>query len=160
MVAAGLSVTLPPSPVFQGPYRGSLLPPPLGAVGRGVQSLRGGRLLQGPVALRLVLQPGVTLALAGRHHRDAVSPGAAVLALQADPLGAGAVDDAAPLLGLSAAPVAAGVAAADPVGQQVGGEAFPRAHQLLHGVKAGALAVRDVLGGAQLPAAHLVLLQT
>ena len=160
MVAVGASVTLPPSPVFQGSYRGFLLPPPFSVVGRGVQNLRVGRLLQGPVGLRQVLQPGVALALARRHHRDPVSPGAAVLALQADPLGPGAVDDAAPLLDLSAARGAAVVAAADPVGQQVGREAFPRADQLLHGVEAGALAVRDVLGGAQLPTAHLVLLQT
>lgn len=101
---------------------------------------------------------GVALTLAGGHHSDLVGPSAAVLALEPDPLSPGPVNDATPLLGVAAAPVPPGVTPTpDPVGQQVGRQTLPSTHQLLDGVDTGALAIRDVLGGPQLPAAHLAL---
>ena len=111
---------------------------------------------------RVILLSGVALALAGGYHGDLVGPGAAVLALQPDPLGSSPVDDAAPLLGVAAAPVPPSVnpsPPADPVGQQVGWQTLPSTHQLLDGVDAGTLAIRDVLCGPQLPAAHLALVR-
>ncbi|KAF3834469.1 hypothetical protein F7725_025673 [Dissostichus mawsoni] len=103
--------------------------------------------VDGPVLVsRVILLSGVALALAGGYHGDLVGPGAAVLALQPDPLGSGPVDDAAPLLGVAAAPVPPSVnpsPPADPVGQQVGWQTLPSTHQLLDGVDAGTLAIRD-----------------
>lgn len=109
----------------------------------------------------VVLLSAVALALAGGDHSYFVGPGGAVLTLQPDPLGSGPVGDAAPLLRVSAAPGSPVVAAAsDPVWEQVGRQTLPGAHQLLDGVGAGALSIRNVLCGPQLPAAHLMLLRT
>lgn len=107
----------------------------------------------------VILLSGVALAPAGGHHSYLVGPGAAILALQPDPLGSCPVNDTAPLLGVAAAPVPTGVSPTpNPVGQQVGWQTLPSTHQLLNGVDAGALAIRDVLCGPQLPAAHLALI--
>lgn len=107
---------------------------------------------------RVILLSGVALALAGGHHSYLVGPGAAILALQPNPLGPGPVDDTAPLLGVAAAPVPPSVAPTpNPVGQQVGWQTLPSTHQLLDRVDTGALTIRDVLCGPQLPAAHLAL---
>lgn len=103
----------------------------------------------------LVVLPSVPLALAGGDHGDFVGARAAILALQLDPLGARLVVDTPPLLGAPPAPVLGAIAAPDPVGEQRQGQALPSAHQLLQGAEAGALAIGDVFGGAQLPATHL-----
>ena len=108
----------------------------------------------------LVVLSRVPLALAGRHHGDLVGAGAAVLALQLDALCPRLVVDAAPVLAAPPAPELLPAAAPDPVRQHGCRQALTGTHQLLDGLDAGALAVRDVLGGAQLPTAHLVLLQT
>lgn len=106
----------------------------------------------------VILLSVVALAFAGGHHSYLVGPGAAVLTLQPDPLGPGPVNDAAPLLGVTAAPVPTSVTSTpDPVGKQVSRQTLSSAHQLLDGVDTGALAIRDVLGGPQLPAANLAL---
>lgn len=60
----------------------------------------------------------VFFARAGCDSGDLVGARAAVLALEFNALGACAVSDAAPLLGISSAPV---VTSTDPIGQQVGG---------------------------------------
>ena len=107
---------------------------------------------------RVILLSGVAFALAGGHDSYLVGPGAAILTLQPNPLSPGPVDDAAPLLGVAAAPVPPSVASTpNPVGQQVVWQTLPSTHQLLDRVDAGALAIRDVLCGPQLPAAHLAL---
>lgn len=110
---------------------------------------------------RFILLSAVALALAGSDHSYFVGPGAAVLALQPDPLGSGPVGDAAPLLHVLAAPGSPVVAAAsNPVWEQVGWQTLPGTHQLFDGVGAGALSVRNVLCGPQLPTAHLMLVRT
>lgn len=107
------------------------------------------------VVAGLVVLARVTLALAGRDHRDFVGACAAVLTLQLDSLGARLVVDTPPLLGAPSAPVLCSVASSDPVGKHRQGQALAGAHQLLQRADAGALAVGNVLGGAQFPAAHL-----
>lgn len=107
------------------------------------------------VVAGLVVLPGVPLALARRDHGDFVGACAAVLTLQLDSLGARLVVDTTPLLGAPPAPVLGAVASSDPVGKHWQGQALTRAHQLLQRADAGALAVRDVFGGPQFPAAHL-----
>lgn len=107
------------------------------------------------VVAGLVVLARVTLALAGRDHRDFVGACAAVLTLQLDSLGARLVVDTPPLLGAPSAPVLGSVASSDPVGKHWQGQALAGAHQLLQRADAGALAVGNVLGGAQFPAAHL-----
>lgn len=80
------------------------------------------------------------------------------MALQSDSLGPSTVDDTSPLLGVPPAPVPPSITTSpDPVGQQVGWKTLPSADQLLDGVDAGALPIRDVLCGPQLSAAHLAL---
>lgn len=106
----------------------------------------------------VILLSGVTFALARGHHGYLVGPGTAVLALQPDPLGSGSVNDAAPFLGITTAPVPPSIGP-DPVRQHMGRKTFTRTHQLLDGVHAGALAIRDVLCGPQLSAAHLALVR-
>lgn len=107
-------------------------------------------------ALGLVVLPRVPLAPAGGDHRDLVRPRAAVLALQPDALGAGLVVHAPPVVvAAPASPELPAVGAADPVVEHLGREALAGAHQLLDGVDAGAVAVGDVLGGPELPAADL-----
>lgn len=97
----------------------------------------------------VVLLSRVTLALAGGHHCYLVGARASVLTLQLDPLCPSFINNAAPLLAVAAAPVPPCVAAApDPVGQQVGWQTLPRAHQLFNGVHTGALTIGDVLGGS------------
>lgn len=130
-----------------GGFAGSL---PLPGVWGG---LGGGRALE--VVAGLVVLPGVALALAGRDHGDLVGARAAVLTLQLDSLRARLVVDTPPLLRAPAAPVLGAVAAPDPVGEHRQGQALASAHQLLQGADAGALAIRDVLGGTQFPTAHL-----
>lgn len=107
------------------------------------------------VVAGLVVLPSVPLTLAGGDHGDFVGARAAILALQLDPLGARFVVDTPPLLGAPPAPVLRSIASSDPVGEQRQGQALPSAHQLLQRAEAGALAIRDVFGGTQFPAAHL-----
>lgn len=107
------------------------------------------------VVAGLVVLPGVPLALARCDHGDFVGACAAVLTLQLDSLGARLVVDTPPLLGAPPAPVLCSVASSDPVGKHWQGQALTRAHQLLQRADAGALAIRDVFGGPQFPAAHL-----
>lgn len=107
---------------------------------------------------RVILLPGVALAPARSHHSYLVGPGAAILALESDPLCPGPVNDATPLLSVPPAPVAPCVTpSANPVGQQLSRQTLPSTYKLLDGVDAGALAIGYVLGGPQLPAAHLAL---
>lgn len=103
----------------------------------------------------LIVLPSVPLALAGGDHGDFVGARAAILALQLDPLGTRFVIDTPPLLRAPPAPVLCSIASSDPVGEQRQGQALTRAHQLLQRTDAGALAIRDVLGGTQFPATHL-----
>lgn len=95
----------------------------------------------------------VTFALAASHHCDLVGPGAAILALQLNAFGAGLVINAAPVLAAPSAPRLFTISSY-PVGEHLGSEALSCTHQLFNGVDAGALAVRDVLRGAQFSAAH------
>lgn len=111
----------------------------------------------------LVVLPCVPLALAGGDHRDFVGARAAILALQLDSLGARLVVDTPPLLGAPPAPVFCSIASSNPVGEHWQGQALACAHQLLQRAGAGALAIRDVLGGTQFPATYLnssVLIQS
>lgn len=103
----------------------------------------------------LIVLPSVPLALAGGDHRDFVGARAAILALQLDSLGARFVVDTPPLLGAPPAPVLGSVASANPVGEHRQRQALTSTDQLLQGADAGALAIRDILGGTQFPAAHL-----
>lgn len=103
----------------------------------------------------LIVLPSVPLALAGGDHRDFVGARAAILALQLDSLGARFVVDTPPLLGAPPAPVLGSVASANPVGKHRQRQALTSTDQLLQGADAGALAIRDILGGTQFPAAHL-----
>lgn len=134
-----------------------LLPQPPLALGLMlVQQLRQhrGRRLQ--LVARLVVLPGVSLALAGGDHGDLVGPRAAVLALQLDALRAGLVVDAPPVLAVATpAPELPTVGAADPVLQHLRRETLAGADQLLDGLDAGAVAVGDVLGRPQLSATDL-----
>lgn len=102
---------------------------------------------------RFVVLPWVSFAFARGHHRDLVGPGGPVLTLELNALGPGLVVHAAPVLTVSAVPELSAVSA-DPVGQHLSGKTLSRAHQLLNWVYAGALAVRNVLCRAQLPAAN------
>lgn len=95
----------------------------------------------------------VTFALAASHHCDLVGPGAAILALQLNAFGAGLVINAAPVLAAPSAPRLFTISSY-PVGEHLGSEALSCTHQLFNGIDAGALAVRDVLRGAQFSAAH------
>lgn len=97
--------------------------------------------------------PEVTFALAPGHHCDLVGPGAAILTLQLNAFGAGLVIDAAPVLASPAAPLLFTIAAY-PVGDHLGSEALSCTHQLFNRVDAGALAIRDVLGGTKFSASH------
>lgn len=106
----------------------------------------------------IVLLSGEALALAGGHHVDFIDPGAAVVALQLDPLGPGPVYDAAPVLTVLPAPVSlVETPDPDPVGRQMSWQTLPGTHQLFDGVDAGALTVRDVLCGSEFPAFQLAL---
>lgn len=107
------------------------------------------------VVAGLVVLPGVSLALAGRDHSYFVGSYTSILALQLDPLGASFVIDTSPLLRAPSAPVLGSITSSNPVGQERQGEAFASTHQLLQGIDAGALAVWDVLGRSQFPAANL-----
>lgn len=73
---------------------------------------------------RLIVLPGVPLTLARGDHGDFVCSCAAILALQLDALGARLVVDAAPVLTVPPAPELSAVAAADPVGKHLSGEAL------------------------------------
>lgn len=73
---------------------------------------------------RLVVLPGVPLTLARGDHSDFVRSCAAVLTLQLDALGARLVVDAAPVLTVPPTPELSAVAAADPVGEHLSGEAL------------------------------------
>lgn len=94
----------------------------------------------------------VSFAFAGGHHCDLVGPGAAILTLELNPLGAGLVVHAAPVLTVSAVPELPTISA-DPVGQHLSWKALSCAHQFLNRVYTGALAIGDVLCGSQLSAA-------
>lgn len=109
---------------------------------------------------RVVLLPCEALALAGGHHVDLVYPGAAVVALQLDPLGPGSVYDAAPVRGITTAPVPLRETTdPDPVGGQVSWQTLPGTHQFFDWADAGALTIRDVLCGSEFPAFHLALVR-
>lgn len=95
----------------------------------------------------------VTFALAAGHYCDLVGPAAAVLTLQLNAFGSGLVVDTAPVLAAPAAPWLFTISSY-PVGEHLGSETLSCTHQLFNGVDAGALAVRDVLCGAQFSAAH------
>uniref|UniRef100_A0A3Q3E4N4 Uncharacterized protein n=1 Tax=Labrus bergylta TaxID=56723 RepID=A0A3Q3E4N4_9LABR len=117
---------------------------PVPPAGRTTDTGKSTRLLE--LAPGLVVLPRVPLALAGRDHGDFVRSRAAVLALQLDALRAGLVVDAPPVL--AAAPATPGLPAvgtADPVLKHLSRKTLAGAHQLLDGVDAGAVAVRDVL---------------
>lgn len=106
-----------------------------------------------------VVLPRVPLALAGGDHCDLVSSRAAVLALQLDALRAGLVVDTPPVLvAAPATPEPPAVGSANPVVKHLSGKTFTCAHQLLDGVDAGAVAIRDVLGGPQFSASDLTSL--
>lgn len=116
--------------------------------------LRHGRLFE--LVAGLVVLPRVPLALAGGDHGDLVCSRAAVVALKLDALGAGLVIYAPPVLvAASATPELPAVGAADPVLKHLSRETLAGAHQLLDGVDAGAVAVRDVLSGSELSASDL-----
>lgn len=88
----------------------------------------------------------VPLALAGCHHSDLVCSCAAILALQLDALGAGLVVDTPPVLVAAVAtPELPAICATNPVVKHLSWETLASAHQLLDGVDAGAVAIRDVL---------------
>lgn len=98
-----------------------------------------------------------TLALAGCHCTDFVSPGVAVGTLELDPPCPGMGRDAAVFPG-SAIVVAAApppLPTCDGVGQEVAGHALARTHQLSDGLGAPAGSVCDVTSGTQLPTAQL-----
>lgn len=101
--------------------------------------------------------PRVPLALARGDHGDFVCSFAAILALQLDTLGAGLIGDTPPILAATPAttPELLAVGAADPVLKHLGRETLSSTNQFFDGVDAGAVAVRDVLGGSQLPASNL-----
>lgn len=103
----------------------------------------------------LVVLASVPLALAGSDHCDFVGARAAVLALQLDSLGTCFVIDTPPFLGAPPAPVLCSIASSNPVGEHRQGQALASTHQLFQRADAGALAIRDVLGGTQFPATHL-----
>lgn len=108
------------------------------------------------ISLRLdswfVVLPSVSFAFAGGHHCDLVGPGAAILALELNPLGPGLFVHAAPVLGVSPVPELPTVST-DPVGQHLSRKTLSCAHQFFNRVYAGALAIWDVLCGSQLSAA-------
>lgn len=107
---------------------------------------------------RFIVLPRVPLALAGGDHGDLVRSRAAVLALQLDALGAGLVVDAPPVLAAApASPQLPSIGAADPILKHMSGETLAGAHQLLDGVDAGAVAIRDVFSRPQLSASDLAL---
>lgn len=95
----------------------------------------------------------VTFALAAGHHCDLVGPGTAILALQLDAFSTGLVIDTAPVLATLTVPLLSAISSY-PVRECLGCEALSCTHQLFNGVDAGALAVWDVLRGAQFSAAH------
>lgn len=109
------------------------------------------------VSLRLnswfIVLPRVSFAFAGGHHCDLVGPGAAILALELNPLSSGLVIYTAPFLTVPTVPGLLAVSS-NPIGQHLSGEALSCAHQLFHRVYAGALAIWDVLGGSELSAAY------
>lgn len=108
---------------------------------------------------RLVVHPRVPLALAGGDNSDFVCSRAAILALQLDALGAGLVVDTPPVLvAAPTTPELPAIGAADPVLKHLSWETLSSAHQLLDGVNAGAVAIRDVLCGPQLSASNLASL--
>ena len=91
------------------------------------------------------------LALAGGNHADFVSPSVAVGTVQLHPPSPGVGRDAAVVRGAAPPPLPT----ADGVGHEVCGHALARTHQLLYGLRTAARSVRNVTGGAQLPAAQL-----
>lgn len=86
----------------------------------------------------------VSFAFAGGHHCDLVGPGTAILTLELNPLGAGLVVHATPVLTISAVPELPTISA-DPVGQHLSWKTLSCAHQFLNRVYARALAIGDVL---------------
>lgn len=102
---------------------------------------------------RFIVLPQIAFALAASHDCDLVGPGAAILAEQLDAFGAGLVIDATQVLAPSAASLFFGVSSY-PVRKHLSGEALSCTNQLFDRIDAGTLAVRDVLSGAQLTAAH------
>lgn len=93
------------------------------------------------VVARLIVLPGVSLALAGRDHSYFVGSYTSILALKLDPLGTSFVIDASPLLRAPPAPVLGSITSSNPVGEQWQREAFTSTHQLLQWIDAGALAI-------------------
>lgn len=103
-----------------------------------------------------VVLPGVPLALAGGNHSDFVRSSAAILALKLYALGACLVVDAPPVLvAAPATPELPAIGTTDPVFKHLSWETLARTNQLLYGVDAGAVAIRNILSGPQLSASDL-----
>lgn len=103
----------------------------------------------------LIVLPGVPFALACCNHSYFVGSCTSVLTLKLDPLGAGFVIDTPPLLGAPSAPVLGPVTSSNPVRQHWQWEALSSTHQLFQRVYAGTLAIWNIFGGSQFPAANL-----
>lgn len=118
---------------------------------------RQGRLLK--LVSGFIVLSRVPLALAGGDHCNLVSSCAAILALQLDALGTGLVIDAPPVLvAAPSIPEPSAMGSANPVFQHLSWETLACTHQLLDGVDAGAVTIRDVLSGPQFSASNLTLL--
>lgn len=118
---------------------------------------RQGRLLK--LVSGFIVLSRVPLALAGGYHCNLVSSCAAILALQLDALGTGLVIDAPPvLIAAPSIPEPSAMGSANPVFQHLSWETLACTHQLLDGVDAGAVTIRDVLSGPQFSASNLTLL--
>lgn len=103
----------------------------------------------------LIVLSSVPLALTGSDHRDFVGARASILTLQLYSLGSRLVIDTPPFLGTPPAPVLCSIAPSDPIGEHWKRQALTSTNQLLQRADAGTLAIRDVLGGTQLPTTHL-----
>lgn len=93
--------------------------------------------------------PRVSLTLARGDHGDLVCSCTAIVALQLDALSAGLVIDTPPILvAAPATPELSTIGTTDPVLKHLSWETLAGAHQLLDGIDAGAVAIRDVLSGS------------
>lgn len=110
-----------------------------------------GGLLPKVLQLGLVVVPSVALALAGCDSSEFVSPSLILGTRHLDALRAGVSRDAAVIRGVLPPPLPS----ANGVGQEMGWDALPRAHQLLHGLQAAARPLRHVAGDAHLSAAEV-----
>lgn len=95
---------------------------------------------------------GIAFALAGSHHLDFVGPCFPVLALEANPLGAGVGSDAPIVRALVPAPPPN---APNGIREEMSWHTLTRANQLLDWLHAATHPVRYVPGGSQLSATEL-----